>query len=276
MGSFCKADFAFSSTTSEKLRLDYEKNKIEQDKANEEAINKIALTAGGNGADATFVNNITKSKSVGEAIAKATAFLSDPMEKKIKSAQLAKIYADIDATKAKAAQDASPVPIAIGNMDAKGALMANTATLKLTEGQGKALAFAQRAIQADHALRERLKTYDPTTIFAAAGRLAETDNARAFKRDMDDFITAALRKQSGATITEDEFARFIPLFSPQGIMTNKNDVEQTNAKRNAEIDAIISEAGTAAPALNQFKKEFNAASDATSTATDDVLKEFDL
>ena len=136
---------------------------------------------------------------------------------------------------------------------ASGDLLSQVANLKLTDSQSKALNFGQRAINADKALRERLQTYDPTTIFSAAGRLLETDNAKAFKRDMGDFITAVLRKESGATITEDEFDRFIPLYSPQGILTNKADIEQTNLKREAAINGLISEAGPAAQILTQYK-----------------------
>lgn len=160
-------------------------------------------------------------------------------------AQRAKIYADMREKTTGATT---------GAVTTANDLQSATANLKLNEGQSKALAFGQRAINADKALRERLQTYDPTTIFSAGGRLLETDNARAFKRDMQDFITAVLRKESGATITEDEFNRFIPIYSPQGIMTNQKDVEQTNTKRSAAIDALISEAGPASAALSAYKK----------------------
>jgi hypothetical protein len=163
-------------------------------------------------------------------------------------AQRAKIYNDM---KPSGVPGASPTSQEIKtSTDLQNA----TSALSLTEGQGKSLAFAQRAINADKALRERLKTYDPTTVFSAGGRFLETDNARAFKRDMADFITAVLRKESGATITEDEFARFIPIYSPQGILTNQKDVTQTAQKRATAIDALISEAGKAAPYLASYKR----------------------
>ncbi len=165
------------------------------------------------------------------------------------AAQRAKIYQDIADSKSK------NIPTTgVGAVQTPADLQSAVSNLKLTEAQSKALAFGQRAINADKALRARLQTYDPTTIFSATGRLLETDNARAFERDMSDFITAVLRKESGATITEDEFARFIPIYSPQGIMTNKNDITQTNTKRDAAIDALISEAGPASNALASYKK----------------------
>lgn len=165
------------------------------------------------------------------------------------AAQRAKIYQDIANSKSK------DIPTTgVGAVQTPADLQSAVSNLKLTEAQSKALAFGQRAINADKALRARLQTYDPTTIFSATGRLLETDNARAFERDMSDFITAVLRKESGATITEDEFARFIPIYSPQGIMTNQNDVTQTNLKRDAAIDALISEAGPASNALASYKK----------------------
>lgn len=167
---------------------------------------------------------------------------------KTEQAQRSKIYADMG--KAGTAN--------VGTVSTPGALQNAVANLKLTEAQSKALAFGQRAINADRALQERLKTYDPTTVFSATGRLLSTDNARAFKRDMGDFITAVLRKESGATITEDEFDRFIPIYSPQGIMTNQNDVAQTNLKRQGAIDALISEAGPASAALASYKNSAGA------------------
>jgi hypothetical protein len=159
-------------------------------------------------------------------------------------AQRSKIYSDMNAK----------VPtVAIGQIVTPTDIQNATANLKLTEAQSKALAFGQRAINADRAMQKRLETYDPTTIFSATGRLLNTDNARAFQRDLGDFITAVLRKESGATITEDEFDRFIPLYSPQGIMTNQQDVAQTNLKRQGAIDALISEAGPASAVLTAYK-----------------------
>jgi hypothetical protein len=131
-------------------------------------------------------------------------------------------------------------------------LKAETSKLKLNEAQSNSLAFGQRAINADLAIRKRLETYDPTTIFSAAGRLLETDNARAFQRDLTDFITAVLRKESGATISEEEFARYMPLYSPQGILTNETDITETNTKRKAAIDALITQSGPAAKALQEY------------------------
>mgnify|MGYP000927380138 CR=1 FL=1 len=162
---------------------------------------------------------------------------------KTEQAQRAKIYADIGKTSGEQT----------GTISSATDLQKATANLKLTDTQSKALAFGQRAINADVALRKRLETYDPTTIFSATGRLLNTDNARAFERDLGDFITAVLRKESGATITQDEFDRFIPLYSPQGIMTNQTDVTQTNFKRSGAIDALIAEAGPASAALSAYK-----------------------
>lgn len=233
-----------------------QKEKDAENKANELAIQNMIVEATPN-APASVIANARKLAESGAsrlAVAQSLGvyggdYLKNELlreQLKTEKAQRAKIYSDMEANAGVGTISPTQVKTATD-------LQSATANLKLTEGQSKALAFGQRAVNADKALRERLETYDPTTIFSATGRLLKTDNARAFQRDLSDFITAVLRKESGATITEDEFDRFIPLYSPQGIMTNQQDVVQTNLKRDSAIDALISEAGPASAALAAYK-----------------------
>ncbi len=241
-------------------RLEKEKADYERQIAEQKDKNNMLINASAQGAPSALVTKAQAAKTPGEAAMILGQYAGDYYKTELlkqqiatEKAQRSKIYSDV--AKANAEIKAlGTAPIAGGNIIASPTDLQNaTAGLKLTEGQGKSLAFAQRAINADKALRERLQTYDPTTVFSAAGRLLNTDNALAFKRDMADFITAVLRKESGATITEDEFDRFIPIYSPQGVVTDEKDIAQTNTKRSTAIDALISEAGPAAPYLSSYK-----------------------
>lgn len=225
---------------------------LEKIESNDKALQNILINASSQNAPADLLNRAKNAKSPSEAAMILGQYAGDFYKTELlkqqistEKAQRSKIYSDIE-NKRVALQGTNGVTDAISLQDA-------TKNLKLTESQSKALAFGQRAINADKALRERLQTYDPTTIFSAAGRLLSSDNARAFERDLGDFITAVLRKESGATITEDEFARFIPLYSPQGVLTNQKDVAQTDLKRDASINGLISEAGPASSALAGYK-----------------------
>lgn len=235
-----------------------EQKKLDQDIADKKEISNLITDAIPNAPTSVIANAKKLAESGASKLAVAQAlgvyggdYLKNELLKeqlKTEKAQRAKIYADMNA---------KSVTGPIGQISTATDIQNATANLKLNEGQSKALAFGQRAINADKAMQERLKTYDPTTIFSAGGRLLNTDNARAFERDLGDFITAVLRKESGATITEDEFNRFIPLYSPQGIMTNQTDVVQTNLKRQGAIDALISEAGPASSVLSSYKNSVN-------------------
>ena len=235
--------------------LKREDEKLASEKANAKAISDMIVQGASQNAPQDLLTRAKNAKTPSEAAIILGQYAGDYYKTELlkqqiatEKAQRAKIYNDM---KPSGVPGASPTSQEIKtSTDLQNA----TSALSLTEGQGKSLAFAQRAINADKALRERLKTYDPTTVFSAGGRFLETDNARAFKRDMADFITAVLRKESGATITEDEFARFIPIYSPQGILTNQKDVTQTAQKRATAIDALISEAGKAAPYLASYKR----------------------
>lgn len=235
---------------------------VEEQKAGAEALQKIVVNAASQGAPSSLITRAQGAKNAMEAAAILKEYAGDYYKTQLlksqiqtEKAQQAKYYAD--AARIKAETGVNNIPLTATAIKSQTDLQKAVSTMKLTEGNGKALAFAQRAINADKALTERLKTYDPTTVFSEAGRFLETDNAKAFKRDMADFITAVLRKESGATITEDEFDRFIPIYSPQGVFTNKKDIEQTNEKRQGAINALISEAGPASGPLLAYKESMD-------------------
>lgn len=60
------------------------------------SINSLAIQAAGNGAPAGVVQSILNAESTKEATLRASGYAVDPLDRKIKQAQLAKLYADID------------------------------------------------------------------------------------------------------------------------------------------------------------------------------------
>jgi hypothetical protein len=78
--------------------LAFEKEKLDLMKSEDEAKQKIMTTAAGFGAPNALLQKIGNAKTPAEAIQAATGYLSDPLEKQIKTAQLAKIYSDIRQT----------------------------------------------------------------------------------------------------------------------------------------------------------------------------------
>jgi LysM repeat protein len=243
--------------------LAYQKDKVASQKADEEAKQNIALTAGKFGANASITNAIINSKTVGEAIANATGHLTDPYEKQLKQAQLAKIYADIDETRKSnvLANGAVPTPTGLG--DAKSTLQQQTANLKLTEGQAKALAFSQRAIDAEKNIQQMIDGgYDPTSVGASFGRGVDTSKARDYDTYIREYVTAVLRKDSGATITPDEIDTAKKMYDPasgsfMGWAPNST-VKTKQGVRGTAIDSIISEAGLASSALNTYRNQVTA------------------
>lgn len=68
-----------------------QKTQIEKQMENEKAIQNLAITASGNGAPASVLSKIAKAKSFAEAISIGGAYMSDPLDRSIKSAQLRKL-----------------------------------------------------------------------------------------------------------------------------------------------------------------------------------------
>ena len=93
---------------------------------------------------------------------------------------------------------------------------------KATEGQLAAAGFANR-VQSSNDVLTALedKGYNPTNLSEAVAKRAPggnyllSDNAQLYDGAKSDFITAVLRKESGATISEEEFQREDKKYFPQ-------------------------------------------------------------
>ena len=141
----------------------------------------------------------------------------------------------------------------------KGAAVDAITRLKLTEGQANAVSYGFRMIEANSNINNLIGngatekgTYNPTTAFSMLGRLGRSDNARALDRDLENFIRAQLRKESGAQIADTEMAGGRQIYSPQGVLTDSNDIKATKATREQAIQSMIAQSGPAGAYLKQY------------------------
>lgn len=94
---------------------------------------------------------------------------------------------------------------------------------KANEGQLASASFANRVLSANENLTQLEKTpgFDPTSMQTAffeavpGGNLALSEAEQSYAQSKRDFITAILRKESGAAIGKDEFANEDKKFFPQ-------------------------------------------------------------
>jgi len=94
---------------------------------------------------------------------------------------------------------------------------------KANEGQLASASFANRVLSANDNLAtlESKEGFDPTSIQTAifeaipGGNLALSEDEQSYAQSKRDFITAILRKESGAAIGKDEFANEDRKFFPQ-------------------------------------------------------------
>ena len=142
---------------------------------------------------------------------------------------------------------------------------------KLTESEGNATAYGMRMQSAENTLQELAKTGNlrPAVISgmrlplvgnvgqAAAQTLpswlgGNSDEQQQVKQAKTNFITAVLRKESGATIGENEFKTEDEKYFPQ-VNDGPKTIEQKQKARELAIEAMKIQAGSGAK--NILKKE---------------------
>lgn len=127
--------------------------------------------------------------------------------------------------------------------------------MKLSESQSNAVSYALRMMESNKAINNLIgENYNPTTSIASIGRLFRSDNARTLDRDLQNFIRAQLRKESGAQISDGEIAGGKKIYDPSGVLTNAKDVQQTADTRQQAIQSMIAQAGPAGKVLNEYFK----------------------
>jgi hypothetical protein len=139
--------------------------------------------------------------------------------------------------------------------------------LKLNEGQANAVAFTSRMIQSAKALDSQLGAinpnggfyetsgYDPTSAGSSIGRMVGSDQSRVYTTNSADFIRAKLRKESGATITDEEMSADSRIYTPSGAGLDEKDLKLAQIKRDEAIKSMIAQAGAAALYLQQYYEQ---------------------
>lgn len=139
----------------------------------------------------------------------------------------------------------------------------------LSESQGKALGFGQRAVQA-HNLVLGLQSHGEMGKFVGVkqgagnvplvgGVLEGTINSfmpegvQKYEQVKRDFINAVLRPESGATITPDEFKNADKQYFPQ-VGDSASVIKQKDAAREKEIETLKAMAGPGAKKFPEIKR----------------------
>lgn len=149
----------------------------------------------------------------------------------------------------------------------------------LSESQGKALGFGQRAVEAhniinslDQELSKTVAAKQGAGNVPLIGGLLETavnkgisGGAQKYEQAQRDFINAVLRPESGATITPAEFDNAKKQYFPQ-IGDKPENIKQKAEAREREIETLKAMAGPGAKKFPEIKKPGAPAKDEASPA----------
>lgn len=114
---------------------------------------------------------------------------------------------------------------------------------KATEGQLAAAGFASRVNESNKVLSDLEKTYDPTNLTARiaqsvpGGNIILSDEAQEYQGAKEDFVTAVLRKESGAVISDQEFDREDKKYFPQPGDSEKT-IESKRKRRERQFEVL--------------------------------------
>jgi hypothetical protein len=126
---------------------------------------------------------------------------------------------------------------------------------KLTETQGKATGFFDRASKANVLLNglEQQGTEVGARLIGnipfGAGNFAQSSEYQQFEQAQRDFINAILRQESGAAIGKDEFVNAERQYFPQ-VGDKPEVIEQKRRNRETSANALRVQAGAGASTLN--------------------------
>lgn len=135
---------------------------------------------------------------------------------------------------------------------------------KLTEGQTKDAGFAERMLRAEAGLREVVPTdkagtfmkYDPTKSiykFLPDWNLTNSTEWQQYSRNAREGIAAILRKDTGAAVSDTEWAWYFPMYYPQA----GDSAEVVRDKQQARIALANGLRGASGPAFDQMFPKFN-------------------
>lgn len=141
---------------------------------------------------------------------------------------------------------------------------------KLTEGQSKDINYYRRGFAANQDLNNLEGALTQFTDnfagnFGGVGRLFQDADYQVADRAAKEFLAMILRKDTGAQVTDQEFALYSPMYIPQP----GDKPEKLEAKRKAReqfLAGMEMGSGTAAPLYPKARKEVQSMSD------DDLLR----
>mgnify|MGYP003477935140 FL=1 len=249
-------------------------NEVEQKQANEKKIQELILNASSQGASSGLISKASLAKTPIEVAQILGEFGGkDYLQNQKLRAEIAKINSEI-VKNANSSIGVVNGSITAPNGDTINGLptsyMQAIAKTKLNDSQANAVAFVTRMIQSDKSIKEQLGSiynkgegttnpffdevsgYDPTSIGSSFGRVFNSDNARQYDRNAEDFIRAQLRKESGASIAPTELEGGKKLYTSIGAGKDQKDIKEAEIKRDVAIKSMISQAGPASGILLQY------------------------
>lgn len=214
-------------------KLDEEDDRAyDSKKTNISAINQIAIEVAKNGGGnvlAKFTDiDMSSPNAVNQALGLSKGFLSDPIEKAYKQAQISKIYADIEESK-RLADEA-------GTLNGK----------PQTAAQSSANGYADRLVEASTLITELGNQFTGKFSQLPLFNFMKSDDRQVFEQAKRNFVTAILRRESGAAISDSEFNTAEQQYFPQP--GDGSDVlAQKEVSRNTAINNFYREANKVRP-----------------------------
>lgn len=254
------------------LAIKKEERDLEEKKNNEKGISDLVTNASAQGAPADLRDRAAKAKTPMEAANILGVYAGDYLKnellrEQIKTERSKRLQVD---TKTSLLTPQSTGVVTAPNGDTIGIpneTLAAIGNLKLNEGQANAVAFVSRMIQSAKAIDSQLgkvkptggfyetEGYDPTSVGSGFGRVFGSDQSRVYDTNAKDFIRAKLRKESGATITDEEMEADAQIYVPRGMGLDEKDLLLAQTKRDEAIKSMIAQSGPAAPYLQQYYEQ---------------------
>lgn len=254
------------------LAIKKEERDLEEKKNNEKGISDLVTNASAQGAPADLRARAAKAKTPMEAANILGVYAGDYLKnellrEQIKTERSKRLQVD---TKTSLLTPQSTGVVTAPNGDTIGIpneTLAAIGNLKLNEGQANAVAFVSRMIQSAKAIDSQLgkvkptggfyetEGYDPTSVGSGFGRVFGSDQSRVYDTNAKDFIRAKLRKESGATITDEEMEADAQIYVPRGMGLDEKDLLLAQTKRDEAIKSMIAQSGPAAPYLQQYYEQ---------------------
>lgn len=194
-------------------------------------INKIAAEASGNGAPLSVLNAIANAKTAQEAIAAAGKWSRDPLDVALKQAQIANVYSEINQRNYSSNEN--------GTLNGK----PQTAT------QSTAQSYANRMAQANATLDTLGGQFTgKLSQIGVVPNFLRSSDRQVFDQAKTNFVTAVLRRESGAAISNSEFDTADKQYFPQP-GDDPAVVAAKTATRNTAINNFYREANLPRPTL---------------------------